>query len=99
MSFKKSFIKLFKYDNKSYIEIVSGKFSDPEIILINGIKIGISKTDFLKMFFKDFSANQIDGVKVIKLISGLEGISHVYVFTNGHLIYFYFNTDYTFDKN
>ncbi|MEK7719966.1 MAG: hypothetical protein AAB347_10225 [Bacteroidota bacterium] len=99
MSNKNNFIKLFKDDGKSNVEIISGKVNDSELSLINGIKIGISRTDFLKIFFKDVPEKQVVGIKVIRLISGLEGIIHVYVFNNERLTSFYFNTDYSFDKN
>ncbi len=99
MSNKNNFIKLFKDDGKSNVEIISGKVYDSDLCLINGIKIGISKSDFLKIFFKDVPEKQVVDIKVIKLVSGLEGITHVYIFNKDCLTSFYFDTDYSFDKN
>ncbi|KAA8482591.1 hypothetical protein BDE36_4384 [Arcticibacter tournemirensis] len=93
------FIKLFKDSEKNALEIVSGRIINDQVKLVNGIGTGMNKVDFLKIFFKDVPPNEIEKVKVIKLISGLEGISHVYVFSPDRLILLYFDTDYSFNKD
>jgi len=91
--------KLILFDDKEQnkIQIVSGETSNPEVELMNGIKVGISKNDFLMKFFTKIPKDQLDRIKVIELISGLTGIWHYYNFDKDSLRIIIFKTDYQFD--
>jgi hypothetical protein len=98
LSSKNSFVKFFKDPNKATLEIVSGKIINPEIMLKNGIRVGMSKINFFNLFFNKMTEHQVNNIKVVKLISALNGITHVYTFENEKLNRLAFDTDYTFDK-
>jgi len=99
MTYKSSFIKFFYDDEKKSFEIVSGRITDPEVVFLNNIYVGISKIGFINIFFNQISPAQIKTVKVIKIISGVDGIIHHYYFTNNILTCIKLDTDYLLDKN
>ena len=98
-SFNHSYIKYLYDDEKEKLEIIAAKIFDSEVSLSNQVKIGITKSDFIKMFTDQIKPEQIRNVKVIKFASGLQGIWQYYIFDNDILISFYIDTDYQFDKN
>lgn len=97
-TFKNSFVKLFLNKEKNAIEMVSGHLYGPEIKLVNGIEVGMSKRNFFAIFFKKPAAIEKGNVNVIELISGLDGIQHYYIFRNNVLERIEFDTDYQFSK-
>jgi len=98
MTYKNSFLKFYYDDEKKTYEIVSGNIRDPEVILVNNIKIGITKSDFMNVFFNGVTPEQVHGVKIIKMVSGLDGIFDYY-FDNDILTSIKLDTDYLFNKN
>lgn len=99
LSSKNSFVKFFKDPNNATLEIVSGKIINSEIMLENGIRVGMSKIDFFNLFFNKLTEHQIDNINTVKLISALNGITHVYIFEKKLLKRLEFNTDYMYNKN
>lgn len=99
MTYKNSFLKFFYDDEKKTYEIVSGQIRNHEVILVNNIRIGITKTDFINIFFNGVSPEQLKGIKVIKMVSALEGIFDYYYFNNDILTSIKLDTDYLFNKN
>lgn len=97
MTYNHSFIKFYKDDEKKAFEIVCGKLNDEGVNLLNDIRIGMNKKDLIKKFFKEASEDQIKNANVIKIISGLEGIWHIYVFKRNKLVSIYLYTDYVFN--
>jgi hypothetical protein len=99
MTFKNSFLKFYFDDDKKAFEIVSGEIRDQNIILLNNIRVGITKIDFINIFFNGIASKQVEGIKIIKIISGLEGIIHYYNFNNDILTSIKLDTDYLLNKN
>lgn len=98
-SFNQSYIK-FLYDNdKKRLELIAAKIFNSEVGLNNQVKIGITKSDFIKKFTNQINPEQIKTVKVIEFVSGVLGIWHYYVFDNDVLISFDIDTDYQVNKN
>jgi hypothetical protein len=99
MTYKNSFLKFFYDDEKKTYEIVSGQIRDPEVTLLNNIKVGITKSDFMNIFFNRVTPKQMEGIKIIKMVSGLDGIFDYYYFDNDILTSIKLDTDYLFNKN
>lgn len=93
-----SFIKIFLDDEKKTLEIVSGIIISPKIIINDNIKIGMKKRGFFTCFFSKPSSVEKKDIKVVELISGLDGIRHYYTFQGDTLVKIEFDTDYQFDK-
>jgi len=101
--YKSSYIKTFLSKSedelsKKTVWIVYAKIKDKEIALINGIKLEISKKEFLSKFF-DQIPDDISKINVIELIRGLDGVWQYYDFKEDKLIEIHFDSDYTIDKN
>ncbi|UYZ62621.1 hypothetical protein [Hymenobacter weizhouensis] len=93
-----NFIKLFLDDEKGALEVVSGRVNDSKIRLNEGILVGMKKREFFSRIFKKPSIIEKADIKVVELISGLEGIHHYYTFRNDTLARIDFNTNYQFNK-
>ncbi len=78
-------------DTHSYI--LKGEVRDGDVPFADGVKIGMQKTDFIKVFLEDFTAPDFKSCSVIELISCDEGIWHFYTFGNGKLESVKFKTD------
>jgi ABC-type branched-subunit amino acid transport system ATPase component len=95
---KDNSLLIFKSSETKKVEIVKAKISDPNLILINSIRIGMSKRDFFDLFFNKVESIPIQDIKTIKFISGLDGIWNNYYFKNDKLEYYTFDTDYRFNN-
>ena len=100
--FKTSYVKTFLTEGicigcKKNIEIVYAEIKDKEIVLKNGINLGISKKEFMNKFF-DQNPVDFSEINVIELVSGLDGIWQYYDFKENNLVKIHFDTDYTIDK-
>jgi hypothetical protein len=98
LSYKNSFVKMFNSDETKLFEVVSGIIYDKEMMLTDSIAIGITKARFLNKFFSNITDNRIPDVSFVKMISGLDGITHLYEFSDGKLKSISFVTDYNFNR-
>jgi len=93
-----SFVKYIYQPDTKNMEIVSGEITDPSIILRNGTKVGMDKTDFLDLYFSRDTHNATKKINVVEFISALDGMWHYYNFKNDKLYSICFDTDYQVDK-
>jgi hypothetical protein len=89
----KSIIKFLYDDQQLRQEIVSADIRDSNFHFLNNIRIGMSKDELLKILFNKPPAVTVN---TIKLISGLDGIKHYYIFKDDKLTEIKMITDYTF---
>lgn len=83
-----------------YIELVSGKIYDENIVLVNGIKLGMSKKQILNLFLGNASMDYItNDINVIELISAFLSFRHYYIFEEDQLKTIFFDSDYIYDKD
>ena len=76
------------------IEIVRGLIYDDHIQLYDGIRVGMTKKEFLLNFIKDES--QYKNISVIEVISVVAGIWYYYFFSPDQILTFIcIKTDYT----
>ena len=97
-----SFIKFYlveRYgDNKIRYEIVSAKIHDSQIVLSNGVHVGMSKTDFFTRLPATIKCNMSE-INVVKFYWDVLGISHYYYFNNDTLTSIMIDTDFLVNKN
>ncbi len=97
LTYKSSKIKVLTDPENKTVEIVSGKIHDPEVELVNGFQVGMTKAAFIDSLFSkrpvDFSK-----IKVVGIESGLMGIWHYYKFEQDTLKSILLDTDYQFNK-
>ncbi|MEO6150805.1 MAG: hypothetical protein ABIP28_11610 [Mucilaginibacter sp.] len=95
MSINKSYVNFLLDDDKGRIEILSGNIVDTGMPLQKGIRVGMSKSDLLKIFFKKAPPNNINTVKIISAVAGMW---HYYTFKADKLQSITFDTDYLINK-
>jgi hypothetical protein len=65
--------------------IRSGQILDNKVIFIKSVKIGMSSTDFYKIFFEYFPTDLNIKYKVVEFESCVTDVTHIYTFINGKL--------------
>lgn len=98
INFKNSFVKFTKGDNNN-MEIVSARVLDKELHLSNGVKVGITKKDFINQLSLKEEQHQLNKINIVELESGLTGIWHYYFFKNDTLSYFIIDSDFQLEKD
>jgi len=97
--YKNSFVKFVQDEENHLYQIVSAKIIDKEIVLNSGIHTGMPMQQILSILFYKNTIQHFKQVKVIELISALDGIQHYYIFKNAYLNCIVLNTDYIYNKN
>ena len=70
--YKNSYLNIIYSSDTRFVEIVKATVADKEIAVGNNIKIGMTKKDFLALFFNDVQNDPVPNVTVIKFISALD---------------------------
>jgi len=97
LSYRDTKIKVLSDPENKTIEIVSGKILDPELELVNGFQVGMTKAEFIDSLFSKKPAD-FSKIKVVEIESGLMGIWHYYIFEQDTLKSILLDTDYQFNK-
>lgn len=93
-----SFVKFIDQPETNRFEIVSGDIKSDDITLLNGVKVGMDRPEFIDLYFKSDAQSQLADIKTFKFITALDGMWHYYTFKNGKLLHIQFDTDYQLDK-
>ena len=67
------------------VEMVGAKITDPEIVLNNGLHVGVSKQEVINKFFNKHPKSYTVDIAVIKIISGASEVGEVYTFKGNKL--------------
>lgn len=78
------------------VEILGGYIIDPEVKLVNGIHVGMSKDDVLKVFFKKYPKSYTSDVTVLKVTGGAGEVTEIYTFRGQKLRHIKFETAYKY---
>ena len=78
------------------VELLGGRINDPEVILANGIHVGMAKDDVLKVFFKKYPKSYTSDVQVLKVISGAGEVAEIYTFKGQKLRHIKIETAYMY---
>ncbi|MBP5189562.1 MAG: hypothetical protein J6031_01450 [Bacteroidales bacterium] len=75
-----SYIDMYRSITTGRVEMVAGRITDPEVVLDNGIRAGMSKDDVFKVLFKRFPKSYVSDIAVLKVISGAGEVGQIYTF-------------------
>jgi len=78
------------------VELLGGRINDPEIVLANGIHVGMSKDDVFRVFFKKYPKSYTSDVSVLKVISGAGEVAEIYTFKGQKLRHIKIETAYKY---
>ena len=78
------------------VELLGCRINDPEVILTNGIHVGMSKDDVFKVFFKKYPKSYTSEVAVLKVISGAGEVAEIYTFKGQKLRHIKIETAYKY---
>ena len=78
------------------VEILGGYIADPEVELVNGLHVGMSKDDVFKVFFKKYPKSYTADVTVLKVVSGASEVAEIYTFRGQKLKHIKFETAYKY---
>ncbi len=88
---------IFFFENdpeaSKHTDLFKGEIYDSEVRFVNGVKIGMSKEEFYKVFFDSFPNNLLDKYKCFVLESCVQDIKHTYSFKSNKLQAISFITD------
>lgn len=73
--------------------IFKGEIKDSEVSFVNGIKIGMDKEAFYKIFFDEASHELMEKYNYIAIASCVQDITHTYLFQDNKLQSVKFTTD------
>lgn len=91
-----SYIDMFYSIWTKKMELLGGRINDPEIVLDNGIHVGMSKDDVFKVFFKKYPKSYTSDVAVLKVISGAGEVAEIYTFKGTKLRHVKIETAYKY---
>lgn len=80
-----SYLDMYRSITTGRVEMISGKITDPEVKLDNGVHVGMSKEDVFKVVFKRFPKSYVADIAVLKVISGAGEVGEIYTFRGNKL--------------
>ena len=94
--FDDSYIDLYYSIWTKKVELLAGYISDSEVVLANGIHVGMSKDDVMKVFFKKYPKSYTADVAVLKVMSGAGEVAEIYTFNGTKLRHIKIETGYKY---
>lgn len=78
------------------VELLGGYLADAEVVLANGVHVGMSKDDVFKVFFKKYPKSYTSDVAVLKVVSGANEVAEIYTFKGQKLRHIKIETAYKY---
>lgn len=91
-----SYLDMFYSTWTRKVELLGGRINDPEVVLANGIHVGMAKDDVFKVFFKKYPKSYTADVSVLKVISGAGEVAEIYTFKGTKLRHIKIETAYKY---
>ena len=91
-----SYIDMFYSIWTRKVELLGGRINDAEVVLANGIHVGMSKDDVFKVFFKKYPKSYTSEVAVLKVVSGAGEVAEIYTFKGTKLRHIKIETAYKY---
>ena len=91
-----SYIDMYYSIWTKQVELVGGYIADPEVQLVNGLHVGMSKDDVFKVFFKKYPKSYTADVAVLKVVSGAGEVAEIYTFRGQKLRHIKIETAYKY---
>ncbi len=80
-----SYFDVYRSITTGRVEMISGRITDPEVVLDNGIHVGMSKEEVFGILFKRFPKSYVADINVLKVISGAGEVGEIYTFRGNKL--------------
>ncbi len=80
-----SYIDMYRAIWTGRVEVIAGKITDPEVLLDNGVHVGMSKEEVFRIIFKRFPKSYVTDISVLKVISGAGEVGQIYTFKGNKL--------------
>ncbi|MBR1850121.1 MAG: hypothetical protein IJ789_01985 [Bacteroidales bacterium] len=80
-----SFLDMYYSIWTKRVELLGGKITDPEVVLDNGVHVGMRKDDVFKVFFKRYPKSYTADVAVLKVMSAAGEVAEIYTFKGDKL--------------
>lgn len=80
-----SYIDMYRAITTGRVEMIAGRITDPEVVLENGVKVGMSKEQVFRVIFKRFPKSYVADINVLKVISGAGEVGEIYTFRGNKL--------------
>ncbi len=80
-----SYFDVYRSITTGRVEMISGRITDPEVVLDNGIHVGMSKDEVFRVLFKRFPKSYVSDINVLKVISGAGEVGQIYTFRGNKL--------------
>lgn len=80
-----SYIDMFRAIHTGKVEMLQGKITDPEVVLANGVHVGMTKEEVFNVVFKKFPKSYTADINVLKVISGAGEVGQIYTFRGNKL--------------
>ena len=80
-----SYLDMYRAITTGRVEMIAGKITDPEVVLDNGVHVGMSKEEVFRIVFKRFPKSYVADISVLKVISGAGEVGQIYTFKGNKL--------------
>lgn len=80
-----SYLDMYRSITTGRVEMIAGKITDPEVVLDNGVHVGMTKEDVFRIIFKRFPKSYVSDINVLKVISGAGEVGEIYTFRGNKL--------------
>lgn len=80
-----SYLDMYRSIWTGRVEMLQGKINDSEIVLANGVHVGMTKEDVFGIIFKKFPRSYVADINVLKVMSGAGEVGEVYTFKGNKL--------------
>ena len=80
-----SYLDMYRSITTGRVEMIAGKITDPEVVLENGVHVGMTKDEVFSIVFKRFPKSYVADISVLKVISGAGEVGQIYTFRGNKL--------------
>ena len=75
-----SYLNFYQSVTTGLMDFIDGSITDKDLVLKNGMHVGMSKQEVLEKYFKNPPRAYTEDIKVIKIFSGLYEIAQIFSF-------------------
>ena len=80
-----SYFDMYRSITTGRVEMIAGKITDAEVVLDNGVHVGMTKGEVFSVVFKRFPKSYVADINVLKVISGAGEVGQIYTFRGNKL--------------
>lgn len=80
-----SYIDIYRSITTKMVEVLAAKITDPEVVLDNGVHVGMTKEEVMSVVFKKYPKPYTSEINILKVISGAGEVAEIYTFKGNRL--------------